>query len=415
MVLNHCTEVAQVVSASKQQAPLFARKTPTTSSQLAESQSKTPAQALQMSHTEPQSRMFNSSAAAAIPPAPTATAAAGAEDTAKAADDVTKPQVPGFSLSSSAVVEAAALQQHPSAEAEVSHVGAAPSLPSPIKPRVLKPITLARGSSAFLGQPNRPALAQAPGGIQPSLLAQAGPINEAAPAGVSQPVASDQAAAISQPASATQSQKDDHQQSMGEPMTSTAEAASHATHSMTAPQEHITHVLGSSTQKPSAMGSAFAKQPRVIPQIRAAGSGAFGSQPTRLVPSIFPQGTAIALPDGSGPSQMPDLAAVNRLRAQFTLPFATAPAEEPAPAAKAGKRQQPEGQQLPADRTSEGPGTADGIRAVGDALHAESPSGVAADAAAQSSSKKRKGALYEAYLSCMLYCVRTYIVVLKTY
>ena len=171
---------------------------------------------------------------------------------------------------------------------------------------------------------------------------------------------------------------------------------------MTAPQEQTTHVLGSSTRQPSAMGSAFAKQPRVIPQIRAAGSGAFGSQPTRLVPSIFPQGTAIALPDGSGPSQMPDLAAVNRLRAQFTLPFATAPAEEPAPVAKAGKRQQPEGQQLPTDKTSEGPGTADGIRAVVDALHAESPSGAAADAAAQSSRKKRKGTLYDTYLRCML-------------
>ena len=90
----------------------------------------------------------------------------------------------------------------------------------------------------------------------------------------------------------------------------------------------------------------------------------------------------------------PDLAAVNRLRAQLTLPFALAPAERQTAAAKAGKRHQPERQDpLGEANAIGGQGTegsaAEGVRAVVDALNAEKPHDDAD--AAQPAGKKQKG------------------------
>lgn len=151
------------------------------------------------------------------------------------------------------------------------------------------------------------------------------------------------------------------------------------------------------SQKPSAAFSAFGRQPKAVPQIRSAGSGMFGSRSVPSAPAQLPP----ALQAGPAPAASaapvaePDLAAASRLRAQFTLPFATAPAEGPAPAAKASKRQQPEGQE-PVDLATTGQdpadaGAAEGVRAVVDALHADVLPPAGASTSVQPISKRHKG------------------------
>ncbi len=360
LVLKHSTEVAQVIAASKQQAHLFARKVPSFTAAAHDSKTDLPAQA-----------------AGTTSQGVTAVQPASSQQQEEAQVEV--PQATAIPvLSPSPAI------QPPAVAVASPAVAAAVANPSPIKPRVLKPITMARGSSAILGQPKRPALAQ------PSSLVQAATTTgEAANAAD----AIMQSAPILEPLCGRDSVTDAHHANIGSvPVTTTgATAAAAAATGAASPSVLAVEkpaVSGSMSQKPSAMGSAFS---RVMPQIRAASSTMFGNMPTVALGQVHkgPQAQT-ALPDRAGPSQAPDLAAVKRLRAQFTLPFATAPAEEPAPSATAGKRQQPEGQQ-PTDQGTPGQESAttgEGIRAVVDALQAETPSEATG---AQQSSKRHKG------------------------
>ncbi|KAL0022885.1 hypothetical protein WJX77_003651 [Trebouxia sp. C0004] len=267
LVLKHSTEVAQVVAASKQQAHLFARKAPSFTAAAHDSKIDLPAQA-----------------AGTTSQGLTSVEQASAQQQEEA--QVEAPQATAIPvLSPSSAIQPSAVQSPAAAAAH----------PSPIKPRVLKPITMARGSSAILGQPKRPALAQ------PSSLVQAA--------------------------------------------TTAEEAAKAADANMQ-------------------------------------------SAPT--VEPLRPRDSVTAA------DHAPDLAAVDRLRAQFTLPFATAPAEGATPSAAAGKRQQPEGQQ-PTDQGTRGQTpatTGEGVRAVVDALQAGIPSEATGT---QQSNKRHKGSDEDAW------------------
>ena len=362
-MLKHSTEVAQVIAASKQQAHLFARKAPSFTAAAHDSKLDLPAQAAGMTSqgvtaVEPASSQQQDEAQGEVPQA---------------------TAIPVLSLSPAS--------QSPAVAVPSPAVAAAAAQPSPIKPRMLKPITMARGSSAILGQPKRPALAQ------PSSLAQAAtPTGEAANAADAIMQSAPQLEPLQPRDSVTVA---DHAIAGSVPVTTTgataAAAAATGAASPSVPGVEKPAVSGSMSQKPSAMGSAFAKQSRPMPQIRAASSTMFGNMPTVALGQVHkgPQAQT-ALPDRAGPSQAPDLAAVNRLRARFTLPFATAPAEGPTPSVTAGKRQQPEGQQ-PTEQGNPGQEpatTGEGIRAVVRALQAELPSEATG---AQQSNKRRKG------------------------
>ena len=280
-----------------------------------------------------------------------------------------------------------------SCEAEARSAAATVSGPHTIKPRALKPIMLARGSSAFTAQPKLPVLATGPAVIQPTLPETAVSHLAAAqgPASVSQqPTES----AEKLPAVAIDGSE---QQTDAVAVREAAAAAAQATAPSVGAESTAAAPLRATSQKPSAMGSAFARQPRAIPQIRAAGTGAFGSSAPRAVPSVLGQSPAGDQSTALGKPDLPDLAAVNRLKAQFTLPFATAPAEGQNAAGKTGKRQQPEGQEAVAGQSPDemaaavGPSASSGkgVRAVVDALQAgNAPE---ADAGMQPTKKKQKG------------------------
>ncbi|KAA6429127.1 MAG: exosome component 10-like [Trebouxia sp. A1-2] len=365
LVLKHSTEVGQVIAASKQQAHLFARKLPSFTAAAHDSKTDLPAQAAGTT----------SQGVAAVEPASSSQQQEEAQ--------VEMPQATAISvLSPSPAVQSPAVAvPSPAVSAAVAN---------PIKPRVLKPITMARGSSAILGQPRRPALAQ------PSSLVQAattwGEAVKAADAMVqSAPTFEPLQTRDSVPAA-------DHASagSVSETTTGASAAAPAATSaawsSVVAAEKPA--VSGSLSQKPSAMGSAFS---RVMPQIRVASSTMFGNMPT-IAPDPIPKGpqAQTTQPDRAGLFPTPDLAAVDRLRAQFTLPFAMAPAEGQPPSATVGKRPQPERQQ-PTDQDTPGKESAttgEGIRAVVDALQVETPS-EATDA--QQNIKRHKGSDEDAW------------------
>ena len=356
LVLKYSTEVAQLIGASKQQAHLFARKAPTFTAAAHDSKADLPAQAAGTS----------SQGVTAVEPA-------SSQQQEEAQVDVPQATaIPALSLNSAI--------HSPPVAAPSPAVAAAVAIPS-IKPRVLKPITMARGSSAILGHPKRPALAQ------PSSLVQtATTMGEAA-----KPADADvQSAPTLEPLQPHESVTAVDYASAGSlPVTTGATSPAAAATSVASPS--VPAVEKPMSQKPSAMGCAFSKQSRPMPQIRAASNTIVGNMPRVALGQAHkgPQAQT-ALLERAGPSQAPDLAAVNRLRAQFTLPFATAPAEGPKPSAILGKRQQPEGQQ-PADQgtpTQESGTTGEGIRAVVDALQADTPSEATG---AQQSNKRRKG------------------------
>ncbi|KAL3142356.1 hypothetical protein ABBQ38_002693 [Trebouxia sp. C0009 RCD-2024] len=281
------------------------------------------------------------------------------------------------------------LQQQPQVHSQTSsHTQPA----STIKPKNLKPI---RGSSAFsMGQPKRPALAQRPPQAQPlHFMATPSP----APAVLTRPAVS-QAAALSHQAPLVS----DVQASLVSATNTEAQTGAVLGLVTAAPS---TSGLPSTTaagqlpmaehQNPSAMVHAVAAQPRAIPQIRAATGGLFGAAPQPRAAALGSQGisTASGLA-GSSPME-PDLAAVSRLRAQLTLPFALAPAEGQPAISKAGKRQQPEGQNSLGEASAvDGKGkegsAAEGIRAVVAALQAEEPCHDA-DAVQPPGKKQKKG------------------------
>ncbi|DBB05628.1 TPA: hypothetical protein ACH3X1_012245 [Trebouxia sp. C0004] len=347
LVLKHSTEVAQVVAASKQQAHLFARKAPSFTAAAHDSKIDLPAQA-----------------AGTTSQGLTSVEQASAQQQEEA--QVEAPQATAIPvLSPSSAIQPSAVQSPAAAAAH----------PSPIKPRVLKPITMARGSSAILGQPKRPALAQ------PSSLVQAATTAEEAAKAAD---ANMQSAPTVEPLRPRDS----------------VTAADH----VSAESVHVT-TLGATAAAAAANSAASPSVPtvekaavsRVMPQIRAASSTMFGNMPRVTLSQPYKGFQAqTALLDRASLSQAPDLAAVDRLRAQFTLPFATAPAEGATPSAAAGKRQQPEGQQ-PTDQGTRGQTpatTGEGVRAVVDALQAGIPSEATGT---QQSNKRHKGSDEDAW------------------
>ena len=276
---------------------------------------------------------------------------------------------------------------------------------SAIKPKTLKPITLARGSSAFsMNQAKRPALEQGVSQTGPATATHTAPVSNLAPpspAVMTQPIVS-QAATLDQPAlnrpSSSISTAPDVQVSadsdIGQSQAAAAPGAATLPASAAPSTSASEQTSAAREQHPSAMSSVISKQPRAIPQITIAAGGRFGAAQPR-VPAFKCQGTAAAsgLVGNAPQLQEPDLAAVHRLRAQFTLPFAVAPAERQSAAAKAGKRQLPEGQEPLGEDHEDGQGSesnpAESIRAVVDALQAKTSSD-GADAV-QPAIKKKKG------------------------
>ena len=378
--MKHAAEVAQVITNSKQQAAQFEHKPPNSAAAAGITvASETPDVLLSSMAASPSQQ-----AAATAMDAHATAVASPAKD---ARDTVTQLALPA----------ADALQQ-------LQHSKAAVSAPA-IKPKTLKPITLARGSSTFsMNQAKRPALAQGVSQAQPATATHTAPLSNSAtlsPSVLTHPVAS-QAVTLNQPPLNEPSLSDndapdvqvsaesDIVQSQAATTPAAATAPASAAPSSTASEQ----LPMAREQHPSASSPAISKQPRAIPQIRTAAAGLFGSAQPRS-PALVPQGNTAAIGlVGNGPqTQEPELAAVHRLRAQFTLPFAVAPAERQPTAAKAGKRQQPEGQEPLGEAHDLVQGSesspAEGIRALVDALQAEKPSD-GADAV-KPASKKLKG------------------------
>ena len=380
--MKHAAEVAQVIANSQQQAALFERKP------------ATPAAAADVTAASQKADVLPSSTAANPLAVATAVAARATAVGLQPTDarDTAGVSAPQLSLPIDAVQQ----------QQQQVHSRAAASAPG-IKPKTLKPITLARGSSAFsMSQAKRPGLPHSVSQTQPATATHTAPLNNSAipsPAVLTHPVVN-QAVTLDQPAlnrpSSLVSDAPDVQvsadsgirQSQAAAMPEAATAsASDAPSTTASEQPSMTR-----EQHPSAMTPAIPKQPRAIPQIRAAAGGQFGAAQPRAPVSWGTVAASCLV--GNGPQiQEPDLAAVHRLRAQFTLPFAVAPAERQLAAAKAGKRHQPEGQEPLGEAQNHGQGSAsspaEGIRAVVDALQAEKPSD-GADAV-QPASKKHKG------------------------
>ena len=386
--MKHAAEVAQVITNSKQQAAQFEHKplTPAAAAGVTAA-SQTPVMLPLNTAATPSQQAAGTAVDAHV-------TAAGSLTTE--ARDTAGTSATQLSLPVDAV-------QQPQQQEVFSQ--AAVSTPA-IKPKALKPITLARGSSAFsMSQAKRPAPAQGVSQTQPATATQTALLSiSAAPshAMLTHPVES-QAGTLGQPTlswpsllvsnapDVQVSADSDIDQSQAASMPEAAIPSASASPSTTASEQPSM----AREQHPSAMIPALSRQPRAIPQIRTAAGGLFGAAQPRApaLGSQPAQGTAAAsglVGNGFQP-QEPDLAAVHRLRAQFTLPFAVAPAEQQPAAPKAGKRQQPEGQEPLREAPGQGneSSLAEGIRAVVDALQAEKPSG-GADAV-QPASKKQKG------------------------
>ena len=384
MVMTHAAEVAQVITSSKQQAAQFEHKPPT------------PAAAAGVTAASQKPDVLPSSTDA-NPSQQAAATAVG--DHATAVGSLATDARDNAGTSATQLPLRVDAEQQPQQQEVPSQ--AAVSAPA-IKPKTLKPITLARGSSAFsMSQAKRPALAQGVAQTQPASATHPEPLsNSATPSHAvlthpveSQAVSLDQAApllVIDAPDVQVSANRD-IAQSQAAATTDAAAASAFAAPATTASEQPFPP----REQNPSAMGPAISNQHRAIPQIRTAAGGLFGAAQPRapaLVSQPAQRTAAASFVVGNGPQpQEPDVAAVQRLRAQFTLPFAVAPAERQPAAPKAGKRQQPEGHEPLGE--ARGPGResspAEGIRAVVDALQAEKPcDGVDA---VHPVSKKQKG------------------------
>ena len=430
LVMKHAAEVAQVIANSKQQAAHFAHQPPnTTAAVAAHTSSASPV--AQSGHALSPSSTINGSAllstsrqAAADSPLQTAATAADTNATiaANAAATSTKMSLPEAAAAAAVPNTAVAdvIRQVPESKPQqpmgvsLDSTAAGLQQASGIKPKMLKPIAMAPAASAFgrtqpkhpestqgtlVPQPSNAKLVvtqfQRPTSPSPAAMTQQAGVTE--PAGINQPASSQRPPSISKDTAAQSQLAEEGETSIQAafvPVATTAIAS--AAPSLSASMQPSVDKAGVRGQSPSAMASALAKQPQPIPQIRAAAGGLFSAAP--------PQRTTAGLPDSQGTSAAgailskhqlhePDLAAVNRLRAQFILPFAVAPGEEQLAAAKAGKRQQPEGQEPIGQGTADGPGNegaaAEGVRAVVDALQAEKPSD--STDAAEPASKKQKG------------------------
>ena len=406
VVVKHAAEVAQVITNSQQQAALFQAKPaiPVAVTAAGDTAEAPKPDAL------PSSSAANPSQQAPATAVEGHAAAVGAPATAAgdAAGTAARQQ---HALAVGALPQQAQQQQAPASSTLA------------IKPKTLKPIMLAKGSSAFgMGQPKRPALAQGTCQMKPVSAVHTAPVSGSAspsPAvmthlGVSQALALNQHA-VNQPSSLVSdeslvtdgtdvqiSTRKTQSQATAMPEAATAAAS-------TAPSIQASEQAPVATgQHPSAISSAMSKQSKAVPQIKTAAGGLFGVGPPRAA-VVLSQGTAAAgsLTGNSPQSQEPDLAAVHRLRAQFALPFAVAPAEGQTATAKAGKRQQPEGQE-PLDE-AQGQGSkrspAEGIRAVVNALQAEKPSDGPENL--QPASKKQKGMQQHCYRRFMLVAAGT--------
>ena len=408
LVVQHAAEVAQVIAAAKDQAPLFAPRTAP-----AETTSPPP---LASVYPQPVATTEATVSAPQLPRAAGEDAKAAAQAQVSPADVTQHPE----SLSPTEAAERALevgrvlqvqaqqaqqAQQAPQApqapQASDLSQAAAGMQPPAIKRRAVKPITLAQGSSAFQ---RRPAIAPA---TLPSPSAIA-PDPATAPAATASP------STAPDPASATPVTRF----SLAGPTTIVSAEAAPAT-----------------AQAPSGMAfmlaGAVTKPVTTLPQIKSA-SSALSGKPVRAIASALPQSTAlsgrpaqqqprevphqsIALNEdtcaqlaadvavvshgqqqSSISQQEPNLAAVNRLRAGFTLPFAAAPAEDRSAKAKQIRKEAQESPSTSGD-LQEIPGravTGEGIRAVVDALHADQPQGPGQDETETgAASRKRKGSM----------------------
>lgn len=416
--MKHAAEVAQVIINSKQQAPSLAHKPVNAAAAVAAAEAGN--SLVSPVAPTPDVLLPSSSSGLVVGPAISATAASpsqpgastavgllataggqlaiGATDTTNAAAQASSslPAAAVVADITSAIDPQSHLQEQLQQQSEVQAQTILHIQPvSTIKPKNLKPITIARGSSAFsMGQPKRPALLQ--GLSQPQPL-HVTPTPFPAPELSPHPAVS-QAAALSQQAPLVSDVR-------APLVNADSEAQAEAVLGLVTAAPS-TSVLPATTatgqpsmaepQNPSAMGHAVTAQPRAIPQIRAAPGGLFGAAMQPRVAALSLQGIS-TVPSGlAGTSPMePDLAAVSRLRAQLTLPFALAPAEGQPAVSKAGKRQQPEGQNsLGEASVIDGKGqegsAAGGIRAVVDALQAEEPCDDA-DAVQPPGKKQKKG------------------------
>ena len=379
---KHAADVAQVITKSKQQAAQFEHKP------------AAPATAADVTAASQKLDVLPPSTAASSSQHATATAV-DAHATA-----VGSPAVDARGTAGTAATQVSlSVDDVQQAQQQQMHSKDAVSAPA-IKPKTLKPITLARGSSAFsMNQAKRPALEQGVSQTWPTTATHTAPVSNSAPpspAVMTQPVVS-QAATLDQPSSSISNAPDvqvSADSDIGQSQAAAAPGAA-ALPASAAPSTSASEQTSMAReQHPSAMSSVISKQPRAIPQITIAAGGLFGAAQPR-VPAFKSQGTAAAsgLVWNAPQSQEPDLAAVHCLRAQFTLPFAVAPAERQSAAAKAGKRQQPEGQEPLGEDHEDGQGSesnpAEGIRAVVDALQAKTSSD-GADAV-QPAIKKKKG------------------------
>lgn len=408
LAVKYAAEVAQVITNSRQQAASFEHK-PQTAAAAAAGGTFAPAAAASPNALSP-----SSSSGLGLGPAISPTAAGlsqpgGSTAVGPLATAGVPPSTGGTgtteaastpsSLPVAAVVSSATgpmnqqshwqQQQEERQQAEThSQIAADTQQALTIRPKTLKPITVARGSSAFgMSQPKRPALAQGPSMPQPlhdtpTLQMSSSP--SSTPAVLTHPAVSQQASLVGgEPDVQALLLSADNDAQAAAVLGAVAAAPSTAGLPSTAASGQPSVAAA---QNPSAMGSAVTEQPRAVLQIRAAAGGLFGA--AAALGTSAASGLA-----GTSPVE-PDLAAVRRLRAQLTLPFAVAPVEGQSPGTKAGKRQQPErqnrhGEADSIDRQGNEGSASEGIRAVVDALQAEKPYDDAD--AVQPAAKKQKG------------------------
>lgn len=377
MVVKHAAEVAQVIAAAKEQAPLFAQQAKQGLPSRLQTQAQT--MASPTSHGDMLTGQKLQGQIVADAGQDSSLSRAGVEainktDSAAAAEQLT-------STSTRAAVAAATAQQASNADGQqaqqanksaagdlnaeppqAQHAQQAIAQPPPVKRRAVKPITMAKGSLSFL--PKRPALAApsalaVPATISPSVVSsqttvpsqqqselsqnpvyetQTGAsLSQALPAVTSTSLLPGQASAleasdapsvtpasnIAGPAAASTAASrqlpgpsvisKDHSAAAQDQAGS--EAAAQIQTAAVTDSPHGNQPAAAASQ-PSGMASMFGgnmTKPRTLqPRGRAVGSALFG-RPAAA---------------GAEGAQEADADAVQRLRAQFTLPFAMAPAED---------------------------------------------------------------------------------------
>ena len=302
MVIKHAAELAQIVEASKQQAPLFAQQaqqtiqagaqvhaSPTSNSILA------PAQQLQQQPEQTNITAVNTadgdqtsisldSHAAAAPQLPGSSANILADSSGAAAEHNSNIQAQHAQQPGSSLTGQAQHAQQLAAKAAVPAV----QLPA-IQRRVVKPITMARGSSAFLLKRPAPAVPAAPSTSMASGLAPSKTVStqkdlrqqqQQAPAStstllsstVSAPVVLEAPSAL--PAASTAASVAQADRSQAESAADQQQQPGSSTNLSQGSQPAAAASAPSGLA--SAPGGAMTKPVKLQPQIKLAGGGLFG-------------------------------------------------------------------------------------------------------------------------------------------